>query len=82
MSASGRRYPSDDDRQAKMLTMSEESDVSTPELARRLGVGFRTVQRWIAAGKITPTWTTPGGRYRWDLDDVRRQLRMPPREED
>jgi hypothetical protein len=28
-----------------------------------------------AQGKITPEVTTPGGRHRWVVDDVKRQLR-------
>lgn len=60
-----------------MLTMPD--DVSTSELARELRVDMRTVQRWHAAGNITPAWTTPGGWHRWNVADVRRQLGMPPR---
>ena len=31
--------------------------------------------RLIRDGKLSPTLTTPGGHHRFDLDDVRRQLR-------
>lgn len=52
--------------------------MSTPELARRLGLSLRTVQRYIAAGDLVPDLTTPGGQYRWDVDRVRQELRGRP----
>jgi DNA-binding transcriptional MerR regulator len=55
------------DRVADLLT--------TSELAKALGLSLRSVQRYIAAGNITPELTTPGGHHRWDLDNVREQLR-------
>ncbi len=49
--------------------------LSTGEVARELGVSRAAVLSWVREGKITPTLTTPGGHHRFDLDDVRRQLR-------
>jgi excisionase family DNA binding protein len=51
--------------------------VTTAEAARRIGVGVSTLQRWAAQGLVTPAWRTPGGQARWDVDDLKAQLRMP-----
>jgi len=53
--------------------------VSTGVAAKRLGVSIASLTRWARAGLITPAYRTPGGQYRWGLDDLREQLRnMPP----
>jgi excisionase family DNA binding protein len=49
--------------------------LTTGELARELGVSRGAVLKWANDGLITPAFTTPGGHLRWDLDDVRRQVR-------
>jgi excisionase family DNA binding protein len=49
--------------------------VTTGEAAKAIGVGHMTLLRWMKAGHVTPAAKTPGGQYRWDLDDLRRQLR-------
>ncbi len=49
--------------------------VTSDELARELHVSRRTITRWAAEKIITPELTLPGGGYRWNPDDVRRQLR-------
>jgi DNA-binding transcriptional MerR regulator len=49
--------------------------LSTGELARELGVSRASVLKWANDGLIIPAFTTPGGHLRWDLDDVRRQVR-------
>jgi hypothetical protein len=49
--------------------------LTTSELARALGLSLRSVQRYVAARQITPELTTPGGHHRWDVDNVRKQLR-------
>jgi 8-oxo-dGTP pyrophosphatase MutT (NUDIX family) len=38
-------------------------------------VASTTLQRWVHAGLITPTSKTMGGHLRWDLDDLRRQIK-------
>ncbi len=43
-----------------------------------LGVHRGTLARWWANGDVTPSYVTPGGQARWDLDDLRRQLRERP----
>ena len=49
--------------------------LTTSELAKRLGVAARTLQRWRQDGVITPAFVTVGGQARWDEADVRSQLR-------
>ena len=49
--------------------------LTTSELAKALGLSLRSVQRYVAAGQITPELTTPGGHHRWDAEKVREQLR-------
>lgn len=44
------------------------------ELASELGVTPRTVARWVQRGWITPAVITAGGHFRFDIEDVRRQL--------
>jgi DNA-binding transcriptional MerR regulator len=55
--------------------MPEPRVVSTTALARALGLSPRSIQRYVTAGLITPEFVTPGGHYRWDVDNVRQQLR-------
>lgn len=60
--------------------MPEPPYLSSSAAARALGIGRTTLWRWQAAGHIHPTWRTPRGQARWDLDDLRRQLK-PPKEQ-
>src|SRR5690606_18869151 len=57
--------------------MDDTRLISTPEAAKILQIDTSTLWRWLKAGKVTPTWTTPNGRHRWDIDDLRRQLGLP-----
>jgi predicted site-specific integrase-resolvase len=47
---------------------------STESAARKIGVGFRTLNRWLALGKIKPSIAVPfdGGRtlWRWTEADI------------
>lgn len=58
--------------------MTARKLVSTSQAARELDVHPSTLWRWQKAGTITPSWTTPGGQARWDLDILRQQLGIPP----
>ena len=49
--------------------------VTTAEAARELGVSRRTLLRYVERGYLTPTVVLPSGHLRWDLDDLRQQLR-------
>lgn len=50
--------------------------VTTSKAARELDVHPSTLWRWQQAGKIRPSWITPGGQARWDMDLLRQQLGM------
>lgn len=55
---------------------------TTRQAAEELGIGISTLQAWAAQGRVKPVWRTPGGHARWDIDDLRRQLDMPPAQGD
>lgn len=55
------------------LRMPDEH-VSTEVAAREVGVAYRTLLRWAKAGQVTPAIYTPGGQFRWDVADLKRQL--------
>lgn len=46
----------------------------TTQVAKALGISSRTLARYVEKGLLTPAVVLPSGHYRWDLDDVRRQL--------
>ena len=48
--------------------------MTSAEVAAWLGVSRRVVSKWVQTGRLRPTVTLPGGRYRFDREDVRRQL--------
>lgn len=45
---------------------------STQRAAAKIGIGFRTLNRWLARGLIRPTMAIPmgGGRTLWRWSDV------------
>jgi hypothetical protein len=49
--------------------------LSSGEIARRIGVAPATISAWVRQGRLVPTVTTMGGRYRWQWSDVQRQMR-------
>ena len=49
--------------------------VSTDKAAEAIGVDRTTLFRWAKQGYVTPAYTSPGRHMRWDVDDLRRQLR-------
>jgi hypothetical protein len=46
----------------------------TATAARRVGVCALTLRRWADKGIVTPAFTSPSGRLRWNLDDLRSQI--------
>lgn len=58
--------------------------ISTGVAADALGVAHFTLFRWWQAGIVTPALVTPGGHARWDLDELKEQLRQnrKPEQED
>lgn len=57
-----------------LIGMDQSHLVRSGVAARALGVKIVTLNRWVDTGKVKPAWTTPGGQYRWDLDDLKRQV--------
>lgn len=57
-----------------LIGMNQSHLVRSGVAAKALGVAIVTLNRWVDAGLIKPAWVTPKGQYRWDLDDLRRQL--------
>ncbi|MDQ4033144.1 MAG: helix-turn-helix domain-containing protein [Actinomycetota bacterium] len=55
--------------------MTDEPLLTSGQVAKRLGVTPRAVARWVARGQIKPTFTLPGGRYRFRWSEVETQLR-------
>jgi hypothetical protein len=47
---------------------------ATGEAAKALGVNPTTLRRWWRRGLVEPAVITPGGRARWDLEDLKQQL--------
>lgn len=56
------------------LTTVASRLIQTGEAAEAIGVSAGTLLRWVREGRVTPTETTLGGHFRWDVDDLRRQL--------
>ena len=54
--------------------------LSTGQAAKAIGVAPRSLSHWVTRGLIQPTLVTPGGQYRFDLDELKAQLqkRRPP----
>jgi excisionase family DNA binding protein len=55
--------------------------LSSGEAARLIGISRESLTRWAREGKVTPAMVTPGGQYRWRLDDLRRQLGLREHDE-
>jgi predicted site-specific integrase-resolvase len=49
--------------------------LSSGEVARRVGVAPATISAWVRQGRLVPTVTTMGGRYRWRWSEVEKQMR-------
>jgi 8-oxo-dGTP pyrophosphatase MutT (NUDIX family) len=55
-----------------------ETPVTTGAAARALGIASTTLQRWAHAGLVKPAFRTAGGHFRWNIDELRRQLNGLP----
>lgn len=44
--------------------------LTTSQVAERFGVDSSTVRRWVTAGWMIPTLTTPGGHHRFTEQDI------------
>ena len=54
--------------------------LTTAQAARWLGVSRRTLARYAELGWLVPTVTLPSGHHRWELEELRRQVRELPRQ--
>lgn len=50
--------------------MTKTAYVTTSQVSTRFGVDSSTVRRWVAQGKLIPAVTTPGGHYRFNVEDI------------
>jgi excisionase family DNA binding protein len=57
-----------------MTTKSPGDLVTTSAAARFLGIDSSTLTRWVHSGVVTPARRTAGGHFRWNLDDLARQM--------
>ncbi|WP_201788536.1 MerR family transcriptional regulator [Rathayibacter sp. VKM Ac-2630] len=53
-------------------------NITTRKLAEAIPVDPSTVRRWVEKGLLIPTAVTPGGHFRFDLAEAKRQLGMSP----
>jgi hypothetical protein len=49
--------------------------VPTGVAAKAIGVDRGTLVRWWQQGLVEPVYVTPGGHGRWNVDQLRRDLR-------
>jgi predicted site-specific integrase-resolvase len=49
--------------------------LNTREAADAIGISPKTLQRYVTEGKVRPTLRLPSGQMRWDLDELKHQLR-------
>ncbi|WP_433781585.1 helix-turn-helix domain-containing protein [Actinomycetospora sp. CA-101289] len=49
--------------------------LTTADAAVELAISARTLSRWAKEGYVRPAFVTRSGGYRWDLDDLKAQLR-------
>jgi DNA-binding transcriptional MerR regulator len=49
--------------------------VPTGVAARELGIHPTTLTRWAKSGMVTPASVTVGGHLRWDLEQLKAELR-------
>ena len=57
--------------------MPERSErlVGTGAAARELGISPRTLAHYAQTGQLEPALVLPSGYYKWNVEDIRRQLR-------
>jgi DNA-binding transcriptional MerR regulator len=58
-----------------VIVLNVAALVATGVAARELGVDRGTLVRWWQQGLVTPAVVTAGGHGRWDIDELRQQLR-------
>lgn len=54
--------------------MARRRLLTSGELADELGLSRRAISDYARQGKITPALRTPGGQYRWNLEQVKAEM--------
>ncbi len=57
-----------------VIAVADAPLVPTADAARALGISRRTLSRYAHDGVVRPALVLPGGQYRWDVTDLRKQL--------
>jgi len=60
---------------------ADDKPVPTGVAAAAIGVAHSTLARWWKEGFVVPALVTPGGHARWNVEDLREQLRAQRRSE-
>jgi len=55
--------------------MNQGRHLTTGEAAKALSIDRSTLGAWHRQGLVTPASITAGGHARWDLEDLKRQVR-------
>jgi|1186.fasta_scaffold1009793_3 excisionase family DNA binding protein len=61
--------------------MARPKMLTTKEAAEVMGISHRTLQRYVTEGKVRPSYRLPGGQMRWDIEDLKDQLRVKDEDE-
>lgn len=59
-----------------MRAMPDGDLLTTGAAAKGISVAHSTLARWWKNGVVTPALVTAGGHARWDLDELKEQLRQ------
>ena len=62
-------------RQSSVIVVNVAALVATGVAARELGIDRGTLVRWWQHGLVTPAIITAGAHARWDIQDLRQQLK-------
>ena len=56
--------------------------LTTAEAADAIGIHRKTLSKYVADGKVKPSLRLPSGHMRWDVEDLKTQLRALDERED
>lgn len=61
-------------KSASMPTQDQDDALASIEVCAELGIDRSTLSRWVAAGRITPSYRLPGpkGAFLFSRDEVER----------
>lgn len=61
-------------RQMRRTLLGMPDLLTTTQAAEVLGVSGRTLARYVERGWLQPTVVLPSGHFRWDMQELHRQL--------